>query len=244
MLMIAAALEEELETAKSLCRDVAKVEHAKTKLWRGARNLTTLSFVRTGVGPKRSALRLQEALSAINPSQILVIGYAGALDPNLKLGDVVEVEKALALSENPPGWEQVEVEGEFDLERCSGFQQAATAAGLSGRVGIGLTSHHVLGHPGHKILLHQRFHAAIIDMETAALARVARAEGIPICCIRVISDEVEDDFLAPLSYDPAAGISTRARHFAKTGMLEMYRRWKTNSSIAQERLSRFLSHYL
>jgi adenosylhomocysteine nucleosidase len=244
MLMIAAALEEELETAKSLCIDITKVEHAKTRLWQGVRNSAALSFVRTGIGPKRSALRLQEALITAKPSQILVIGYAGALDPELKLGDVVAIEKVLLLSENPPGWEQVQVEGEFNLERCSGFQQAATAAGISSHVGIALTSYHVLGHPIHKRLLHQRFQAATVDMETAALARVAQAERIPLRCIRVVSDEAEDAFLVPFSYDPATGIPVRAKHFVETGVLETYRRWKSNSSIAKARLSNFLSQYL
>jgi nucleoside phosphorylase len=244
MLMIAAALEEELETAKSFCRDVKKIEHGKTRLWQGVRNSATLTFVRTGVGPRRSALRLQEALNIAKPSQILVIGYAGALDPGLKLGDVVVVEKALALSENPPGWEQVQVEGEFDLAECPGFLRAATDAGLSIRAGIVLTSYHVLGLPAHKRLLYQRFHAAIVDMETAALARVAQTEKIPIGCVRAVSDEAEDAFLVPFSYDPATGIPRRARQFVEAGMLEMYRRWKTNSSVAKDRLSSFLSRCL
>jgi nucleoside phosphorylase len=244
MLMIAAALEEELETAKSLCRDVKRVESSRTKLWQGERNSVPYSFVRTGVGPMRSAPRFREALSVVRPSRILLIGYAGALDPELRLGDVVAVKKALALSENPPGWEQVQIEGEFDLEGSSEFQRAAAAAGINARCGVGLTSYHVLGHPAHKRILHQRFHAAIVDMETAAIAGVAKSEGIPIRCIRVVSDEAGDTFLIPFSYNPETGLPTRAKQFMEAGMLEMYRRWKANSSVAKDRLSRFLFHYL
>jgi nucleoside phosphorylase len=244
MLMITAALEEELETAKSLCRDVKKVETSRTRLWQGERNSAPFSFVRSGVGPRRSKFRIGEALKIVRPSRILVIGYAGALDPALRLGDIVAVEKALALSENPPGWEQVRVEGEFDLERAPEFERAAAAAGLNAFSGIALTSHHVLGHPDHKRILHKRFHASIVDMETAAIACVAEAEGIPIRCIRVVSDEAEDAFLVPFSYDPATGLPARAKQFVEAGVLEMYRRWKTNSAIAKGRLSSFLSHYL
>jgi nucleoside phosphorylase len=244
MLMIAAALEEELETAKFFCSDVTKIENDKTKLWQAVRNNATVGFVRTGVGPKRSAARLEEALNITKPDQILVIGYAGALDPGLRLGSVVAVEKAIALSEDPPGWEHVQAEGEFDLANCSGFHSAAAAAGLIAHTGTVLTSFHVLGHPEHKRLLHERFHAAIVDMETAALARVAQAKKIPLRCIRVVSDEAEDNFLAPFSYDPATGIPTRAKQLMEMGMLETYRQWKSNASMAKDRLRSFLAHYL
>ena len=196
MLMIAAALEEELETAKSLCADITRIVSEKTKLWRAVRNNTPITFVRTGVGPTRSAPRLREALRIAKPAQILVIGFAGALDPGLKLGSVVAVEKAIALNENPAGWDQVRAEGEFELADCPGFHQAAAAAGLSAQTGIALTSFHVLGHPAHKRLLHERFRAAIVDMETAALAQVAQSEKVRLSCIRVVSDEAEDAFLA------------------------------------------------
>jgi nucleoside phosphorylase len=244
MLMIAAALEEELETAKSLCRDVTRIENNKTKLWKAVRNKATISFVRTGVGPRRSAGRLEEALQVTKPSQILVIGYAGALDPGLRLGSAIEVEKAIALSEDPSDWEHVRSEGEFNLASCSGFYLAAAAAGLSAHTGTVVTSFHVLGHPAHKRLLHDRFQAAIVDMETAALARVALANKIPLSCVRVVSDEAEDTFLAPFSYDPGIGVPTRAMQLMETGMLETYRQWKINSSTAKDRLRKFLAHYL
>jgi adenosylhomocysteine nucleosidase len=244
MLMIAAALEEELEIAKSLCGNIAKIENDKARLWQAVRNNTPILFVRTGVGPRRSAARLREAFGVVRPSEILMIGYAGALDPGLKLGSVVAVERAVGLSEDPPGWENVRVEGEFELAGCPAFHQAAAAAGLRAHTGTVLTSFHVLGHPVHKRLLYEKFGAAIVDMETAALARVAQSEGIPLSCIRVVSDESEDNFLAPFSYDPTIGVPARAKQLMETGMRQTYRQWKTNSSTARECLGRFLSRYL
>jgi len=246
MLMIAAALEEELGTAKSLCRRVEKMQCEKAKLWEGILQGRSIVFLRAGVGPKRSAERLSEAIRVAKPSQILTIGYAGALDPGLKLGSMVAIGKATALrlDDTLPGWEHVHVEGEFDLAPCPSFLQIAEAAGLSASCGDGLTSSHVLGNPAHKQLLFERFHAAVVDMETAALARVARSENIPFSCIRVISDEAEDDFLAPFSYDPSKGIPARAVELVGTGMVETYRAWKTHSAVARECLSRFLAKYL
>ena len=89
MLMIAAALEEELETAKSLFPESERIQGERLKLWRAVRDGRTIGFLKTGVGPRRSAERLKQALKVTRPAHILVIGYAGALNPALKLGSLV-----------------------------------------------------------------------------------------------------------------------------------------------------------
>lgn len=246
MLMIAAALQEELETAKSLFPNCIKIEAEKVKLWQAAKREQPICFLKTGVGPKRSSTSLREALTIVKPSQILVVGYAGALDPDLKLGDLVAVVRALAFSLDDalPEWEHVRIDGEFELLNAQQLEQAALGAGFRVRCGDTMSSSHVLGEPAHKRLLFERFHASIVDMETAALARVAQSESIPLSCIRVVSDEARDTFLAPFSYNPAVGIPTRAMQLIGNGMVETYREWKAHSSIAKECLRRFLAQYL
>ncbi len=246
MLMIAAALDEELETARSLCVHVEKMAFDRVKLWKGLLGDEPVVLMRAGVGPRKSAERLMEALQVVQPSQILVVGYGGALAPALKLGCIVGIVKATALrlNDRSPGWDHCEVEGEYALKSNTSMIKIAEAAGLSACMGDTLTSAHVLGNPVHKQLLHERFSAAVVDMETAAFARVAGLKGIPLSCIRVISDEAADSFLAPFSYDPSAGIPARTKQLLGTGMVETYREWKTHSSIAKDCLSRFLSKQL
>ncbi len=81
-------------------------------------------------------------------------------------------------------------------------------------------------------------------METAALARIAASADVPFGCIRVISDETEDTFLAPFSYDPATHVPARARKLINTGMVRTYREWKSRTAVASNSLTRFLSNYL
>jgi adenosylhomocysteine nucleosidase len=246
MLMIAAAMEEELELARQLCPDSKRVQCEKVKLWRATKREQPVCFLKAGVGPKRSAANLREALGEVRPSRILLIGYAGALDPGLKLGDLVAVRKALAFSleESQPDWEHVRIDAEFELAEPQFLSEAASAGGLSARTGNAMTSAYVLGDPVHKSLLHEKFGASIVDMETAALAGIARSEGIPLSCIRVISDEAQDTFLAPFSHNPSAGIAARAKKLMETGMVETFREWKSNTTQAKDRLSRFLELYL
>ena len=136
------------------------------------------------------------------------------------------------------------MDGTFDLTDCDTLAETAKSAGLHACTGDVLTSPYVLGDPVHKRLLYEKFRAAIVDMETAALARVAASRSVPLSCIRVVSDEAADSFLAPFSYDPSTRLSARARKLAGTGMARIYRKWKTNTSVARESLGRLLEVYL
>ncbi len=246
MLLIAAALAEELKTGMAFCRNLQKVNVPRVHLWKAVRHDVEICFLKTGVGPKRSAASLEAALEAIHPAQIMAIGYAGAIDPRLKLGDLVAVAKAFAFSldKNHPDWEHVRLDDSFELNHGETLASSAKAAGLSAFIGDVLTSPYILGEPAHKRLLYEKFHGSIVDMETAALARVASARSIPLSCIRVVSDEAADSFLAPFSHDPSANIPARARRLFKAGMSHTYSEWKNHASVAKEILKRFLSHYL
>ncbi len=246
MLLIVAALQEELDAGLTLCADCDRLHMRGIRLWQARRNHRALCFLKTGVGPKRSAERLEQALAFTRPSHILVIGYAGALDTELRLGDLVAVQKAMmaGLDEKAPDWEHARMEDVFELDGAQDLVRSALSSGLHARAGNVLTSPYVLGEPAHKLFLHDKFGASIVDMETAALARVSLAGGIPISCMRAISDETRDTFLAPFSYDPSAGIPARAKKLAGAGMAHTLRQWREHASAARENLARFLSGYL
>jgi adenosylhomocysteine nucleosidase len=247
MLLIAAALAEELGTALNLCSRRKRVRGAGVPLWTGMRGQEMLHFLKLGVGPARSAEVLQRALDCLKPASILIIGYAGALDPLLKLGDLVVVERADLLPEEfwdapakemdpRPGWPLA-----YSGELCA----AAETAGLPVRCGTALTSYHIIGAPEQKRVLFQKFHAGVIDMETAALARIAAAAAVPLQCVRAVSDEAGDDFLAFLSHNPAAGPwQIAVQGLAAGSWLRRYSQWRERSLAARGSLRRFLSWYL
>ena len=246
MLLIVAALEEEMKAGLALCRDQKKIRSPGVSLWQAARGGKTIFFLKAGVGPRRSAASLDQALTAVKPARVLAIGYAGALEPGLKLGDLVAVRRALLFSmdEDHPGWDHVRLDGCFELAEHEDLTRSAIAAGLNACTGDALTSAYVLGEPAHKRILHERFHASIVDMETAALARVSFARAVSFSCIRAISDEVRDSFLAPFSHDPSTKMPARVKKLMDAGMMQTLREWKVHAAVAKESLSRFLSHYL
>ena len=246
VLLIAAALEEELEAGLELCADREKIRMPGVSVWLARRNQKPLCFLRTGVGPKRSSERLDRALEAVRPSRILVIGYAGALDPELRLGDLIAVRRATALSldERFPDWEHARAEDVFELDGAEMLAEWAQSIGIHARTGDVLTSSYVLGEPAHKRLLRGRFGASIVDMETAALARVSLAGKIPISSVRAVSDEVRDTFLVPFSHDPSTGIRARVGKLMDAGMVHTLREWKEHALAARKSLSCFLAGYL
>jgi len=243
--MIVAALEEELEAGLELCVDRKKIHIPGISLWQAERGKKTICFLKTGVGPKRSAESLDKALKATRPSHILVIGYAGALDEELKLGDLVAVRKVMAVSldEMRSGWEHARLDDVFELADGEALARSAKSIGLDARVGDVLTSPYVLGEPARKRLFRDKFHASIVDMETAALARVSHSRNIPFSCVRAVSDEVQDTFLAPFSHDPSTGIPARAKKLIGAGMMHTLRDWKDHASVARTSLARFLAIY-
>jgi nucleoside phosphorylase len=247
MLLIAVAMKEELEIGMALCRELRKIpnDHG-VRLWQAKREDKTIGFLKAGVGPKKSAASMEAALKVIQPSHILIVGYAGAIDPALKLGHLVAVSKALAfrLDKSHPDWSQVQLEDSLELSEGESLVRQAKSAGLDACIGDALTSPYVLGNPVHKNLLYKKFHASIVDMETAALARAAVPFAIPVSCIRAISDEAQDTFLEPFSHDPSKSVPARAKKLLDTGMVQTYREWKEHTAVAKQSLSCFLSHYL
>lgn len=247
MLLIAAALAEELETALNLCSRRSKIRCSGVPMWLGTRGNESLHLLKLGTGPVRSAAVLQRVLAELKVTGILVIGYAGALDPALKQGQLVVVDRADPLAQDSWGapLEEITLGSGRQLAWADELFRMALAAGLPVCRGTALTSPCIMGAPEHKRVLFQRFQAAIVDMETAALAHVAANSAVPLGCVRAISDEAGDTFLASLSYNPRVGAIRRAAKTVADGnLLRRYRQWRERSLAARQALSKFVACYL
>ncbi len=216
-------------------------------MWIGTRGSKDLHLLKLGAGPVRSAAVLRKILPELKSSRILVIGYAGALDPALNQGELVLVDRAYLLAQDSRDapLEEIRLGPGVHLAGAAELLRVAQAAGVPVHCGPALTSPCLMGAPAHKRVLFQKFGALIVDMETAALARVASESEVPLGCVRAISDEAGDTFLASLSYDPPAGAVRRAaRTLADGHLLRRYSQWRERSLAARQALTRFLACYL
>ena len=243
MLLIAAALAEEMDAALNLCSRKKKVRASGVSMWACAYGRTTVHMLKLGTGPARSAAVLERALAVFPISEILVIGYAGALDPGLKLGDLVVVERAHLLAENHPDGSLADVglERAWRLAHAPELVSLLQSAGISGRSGTALTAPCIIGAPEEKAVLFRKFGATVVDMETASIARIAAQRGVITSCFRAISDEAQDRFLETFTYAPdGSRIRQGAKFLAAGGWIRRYSQWRERSQAAQASLRQFL----
>jgi adenosylhomocysteine nucleosidase len=116
-----------------------------------------------GMGAGRVALAVEAARKAGPVSTLISVGLAGACDPSLKVAEIV---RAGVVVDSRTG------------ERFS-----------SGDVGPVLVTASVVASVGEKARLFASYGAAAVDMEAAAVARLARAHGLGFRAVKVISDE-------------------------------------------------------
>jgi nucleoside phosphorylase len=151
----------------------------------------------TGVGPERAA-----AVAACAPRARLVlsVGCAGGLAPALVTGDLVLVREVIRLDDQGHPRDVLPAAPDTVAAWAAGRGVALHEASL-------VTSPTVLVEPAAKARLASTG-AAIVDMESAAVASVARRRGVPFVGLRVVLDEAGDVLplaLAADSVDQATG---------------------------------------
>jgi adenosylhomocysteine nucleosidase len=131
--------------------------------------------VRAVAGGGRSALLEQRLKAALEGVEAIVsIGVGGALDPSLKVGDIVigtEVLRPRGRWRTDPAW----------AARLALRLPAARLAPVYG-------SDEMVLRAVDKAKLRSKGGAALADMESHVAARVAAARGLPFAVVRVVSD--------------------------------------------------------
>jgi len=118
-----------------------------------------------GIGERNARRAAELAVREANPQLLVSAGIAGALTPELKPGDVLHFREVVD-----------EVTGEH----------YATIGGDA----VLVTSSRIAGVQS-KLQIASLYGASAVDMEGAAVARVARDSGIPFASVKAISDELE-----------------------------------------------------
>ncbi len=116
-----------------------------------------------GIGAGAARRAAEAVLTLFRPSIIYSVGFAGALDSSLKVGDIVRPIKVIDAGDG-------------------------SSALLSTGAGA-LVTFQSIASPGQKSKLRESFGALAVDMEAAAVARAAEQRGIGFAVLKVISDE-------------------------------------------------------
>jgi adenosylhomocysteine nucleosidase len=116
-----------------------------------------------GIGPEAARRAAEAVLVLYSPNMLYSVGYAGALDPALKVGNLLTPAQVI----NGSDGSRVEVsKGQGTLLSLNAVASVAQ-----------------------KSRLRDSYEAQAIDMEASAVARAAEARGVGFRVVKVISDE-------------------------------------------------------
>jgi adenosylhomocysteine nucleosidase len=124
-----------------------------------------------GMGTHRAALAVEAALAIGPVSQLVSIGWAGACNAEYKAGDVVRAQVVIDARTGERFFTEDTEPNERGKEIVVTVAQPANVA--------------------EKKRLSLSYQANAVDMEAAAVARIARARELPFYAIKAISDEAD-----------------------------------------------------
>jgi adenosylhomocysteine nucleosidase len=121
-----------------------------------------------GIGAQCAEISARALVEKYRPELLVSVGLAGALTTEFKIAGVVLPERV--------------------IDAGTGFEYSCETLSEAVPHPVLVTAPDIAD-PAAKSALVQKFHASIVDMEAAGVARVAREKGIAFRCIKAISDE-------------------------------------------------------
>jgi adenosylhomocysteine nucleosidase len=124
-----------------------------------------------GMGEQRAAMAVEAALTTGPVSELISVGWAGACVAGAEVGSVVQPSTVV----------NVQTGERYPCLRGDG-SVLATVASFAGQ--------------NEKLRLNQTYNATTVEMEAAAVARLAQIHGLPFRAIKAISDASDFEFPA------------------------------------------------
>ena len=122
-----------------------------------------------GIGSEAARRATEAVIALYAPDLVLSVGFAGALEPALKVGEIVSPSRVVDANDGS------------SVETGTGCGVIVSSSTIAG--------------PEQKQKLAESYGAQAVDMEAAAVARGAQARGVRFMAVKVISDE--SDFAMP-----------------------------------------------
>lgn len=141
----------------------------------GELNGDRILMVADGPGMQLAGAATDTAWRHVRPDVVVSTGFCGALDPDLKLGDVVVAGAVI------------------DGENGGVFDALAPECRAPARSGMVLSVSRVAASVADRATLREKG-ACAVEMEAAAVAARARVWEVPFYCVRVVSDTAVEEF--------------------------------------------------
>jgi adenosylhomocysteine nucleosidase len=234
------AVKEEIAGIKQAMNISDRVRLGKSDAWPGKWGKQSLVLVRSGVGKQRAEDSAIQVIDRFKPKVLISIGYAGAVQPGLNVGDLMIADSILEENESrkyvpDPIW----------LDRSRNIPCTDSTKAVVGGL---LTVNKVIHGPIEKERLGEKYNVQAVEMETSAIARIAEDKALPFLSVRVISDRMDQELLDSSSFLGSDGeISTlKAGWYVLThpSSLKNALSLRTQTQFATQTMTRFLSDLL
>lgn len=210
---IIGAMDSEVQNLIKRMEDAAIHEYAGRRFFTGTLAGKDVVVVQSGIGKVAAAITAQILVDRFGVTALLNTGMAGGLDPRLAVKDLVVATGALQHDFDLTAFGHVKgfLTGEDDTKPTVFAADAALAdralaaaarvlpTGSKAITGLVASGDVFVDDSALKASLRDDFGAAAAEMEGAAIAQTAVANGIPFAILRTISDLAEHD--ASVSFD-------------------------------------------
>jgi adenosylhomocysteine nucleosidase len=226
MIGIIGAMPEELELLLDSLSSAKTLTRGPVTLHSGELAGQQVLIAQCGIG-KVNAAALTQLMIIEGATPIIFTGVAGALSPELKVGDIVISTDCLQhdLDVTGLGYPLGQIPGETlawpaDPELISTAEISASGLGVTVRRGRILSGDQFIANGDTVTELYQQFSGLCTEMEGAAVAQVCSKWQVPFVIIRSISDSANQT----ASVDFRSFVQHAAKHAKQvvTGMLSSF----------------------
>ena len=196
-----------------------------------------------GIGRQNAEKSVREFLARQSPERVLTCGFAGGLNPDLKLGEVV-FETLLSGSRRESA--QIKTGEKSEPPRVGCCDKLIAAGAKPAKI---FCAERIATTVAEKKKLRTETGADAVEMESAAIQAVCAERGIPCATVRVISDTAAEDL--PLDFnelskpDKSLDFGKLFLAIAKSpGKIGPLMRLQKKTSFAAEQLAAVLSEIL
>ena len=162
-----------------------------------------LSILLTGVGRTNAEKSVREFLLINSPELVLACGFAGGLNPDLKLGDVVfeifPISSRGDEAQTEIGNRQSAIGNQSEPPHVGCYDKLIAAGAKPAKI---FCADRIATTVADKKKLRAETGADAVEMESAVIHAVCRERGIPCATVRVISDTASEDL--PLDFNTLA----------------------------------------
>lgn len=208
----------------------------ETKAWSAEVGGRTLVLAQTGIGRKRAIEAVEKLAKKFEAQRLFSIGYAGAVDPQLKAGDLLVADQVVRLD----GLEEREAyDADASLSRVA--MAAASHDGRPAWRGKIVTFDQFVAETSRKRQIFMRTGAQVVEMESIGIGEAAARLGIPAAFVRAVSDEADFELSTWYEHMAAAGGAGSEPPGVNSELRIVTDAFRKKSLLANQSLARFVA---